>query len=80
MTPLLTDAKRDLHYPLLGRGTCDATECGCSKAAVGLGKGWGVGDVEKLSPKFSLGFARQMEVLDESQIEIAIGGTTDRIT
>jgi hypothetical protein len=54
-----------LDYAGVGGGCGDAAEgCG-AEAAVGLGEGGGVGDVEEFGSELEVGFVRERCVFDE---------------
>ena len=71
---LSAEAKGELDYAGVGGGAGDAAEGRGAEAAVGLGEGWGVGDVEELGAELEVGFAGQRRAFDESEVEVAIGG------
>ena len=57
-----------MDYAGVGGGCGDAAEgCG-AEAAVGLGEGRGVGEVEDFTAEFGVGFARQVDVLDRKSV------------
>ena len=63
----------------VGGGGGDGAEGWCSEAAVGLGEGWGVGGVEELGAEFEVGAFGEGCVLDEGDVEVAVGGAADGV-
>ena len=74
---LSAEAEGELDDAGVGGGAGDAAEGRGAEAAVGLGEGGGVDDVEELGAELEVGFAGEWRVFDESQVEVAIGGAAD---
>ena len=77
---LTTEANCELHDAGISCGACDTAECGRTEAAVWLGEGGRVGHVEQFGAKFHVGLVKERGVLDEGDVEIAVGGTTDGVS
>ena len=60
-------------------GGGDAAEGRRAEAAVGLGEGRGVGDVEHLGAELQLGLLGDVGAFDEGHLEVAVGRTADAV-
>ena len=69
-----------MNDSLFSRCAGDAAECCGTEASAGLREGRRVGYVEEFATELSRGFAGQVDVLDQGEVEIAICRSSNRVS